>query len=203
MNPILKDFRMFDASNMFLDVVDVTPPEIENATATASGPGVLGELEIPILGAVGNLAVTINFHSINRQQAGLMTGAKQLEFRGVEQIYDAAIGEFKEVASRYVMKTLPKKLSPGTLNKNNPNGSSFEGNLSYYKIEHDGEVITEIDKFANICIIDGEDLMAETKAMLGIQEVEMKETKETKSEKKKIFKVPPQIGSLLLNHSVR
>ncbi len=167
MNKVVKAYRLYKNGD-FVDDVDSTLPDIENLTADNGGAGVLGNFEMPLLGIVENMTTTINLHNVSRKEAGLMTGAHNLEIRGSEQYYDQASGEYKEDAVRYVMRTAPKKLSGGSMKRGEANGSSFEGNLLYYKKEVNGEVIEEVDKFAMKCIIDGVDLLAQTRANVGM-----------------------------------
>ncbi len=165
---ILKDFRMYDAQNAFLDTVDISLPEIAFMTASQNGAGIMGEMEIPILGLVQSMGVTVNFHSTNSRNLGLISNSKQLEFRGSEQYTDPATGEIFERAVKISVITMPKKFAPGTMAKASEMGSNYEGEISYLKILHDGAEILEVDKLNYICVVNGTNLMAKTREHLGL-----------------------------------
>lgn len=165
---VLKDFRMYDTSSVFLDTVDVTLPEIAYMTTTSSGAGIMGEIETPIIGLIQSMGITINSHNISVQQIGLIDGSTQLEFRGSEQYTDVATGEIKERSVKITTRVVPKKYSPGSLAKASEMGSSFEGEVIYLKILHDGKEAVEIDKLNYICTINGVDVMKTTRANLGM-----------------------------------
>lgn len=168
MSEVLKDYRMYDEQKAFVDTVDVTLPEAAYMTATIGGAGIAGEVEIPILGLLQSMGISVNFHNISGQQIGLLSGSKQLEFRGSEQYRDVSSGELRERSIKITTKVLPKKHAPGSLTKASEMGSSFEGEVTYLKILHDGKEVLEIDKFNYICKINGVDLNAVTRENIGM-----------------------------------
>lgn len=42
---------------------------------------------------------------------------------------------------------------------------SIAANMTYYKIEYDGDTFLEIDKLNDVCIINGNDVLAEVRDM--------------------------------------
>lgn len=165
----LKDFLMYEGSNKFLGTVDVTLPEIAFMSESTSGAGIAGEVEIPVMGLVQAMGITINFKNIEDDQFSLVDGkAKNLEFRGSVQKYNTSSGELEEEAIKVITKCLPKKLGLGTLAKASAMGSNAEFECTYIKIFIDGKEVTEIDKFNYICKINGNDLLGETRKNLGM-----------------------------------
>ncbi len=164
---LLTAFRMWDEDGAFLDTVDVELPEISFMTSTSSGAGILGEIDMPAKGQVPSISVSIKFQNYSAQQLGLMAGTKYLAFHGSEQYTDMATGEIKDRAVKVSMKAIPKTYGLGTLAKASEMGSSYEGEVIYLKVEHDGQVILELDKLNWICVINGVDILADVRANLG------------------------------------
>lgn len=166
---ILKDYRLYDMeTNTFLDTVDLTLAEIAYMTVSVGGAGILGEIDTPVIGQVQSMTTSINFHTMDISQLGLMNGSKKLEARGVEQYIDVSTGEIKERGHRIVQTVSPKKYAPGTYAKASEMGSNFEGEVAYLKIEYDGKTVAEIDKYNYICTIDGVDVLEKTREHLGL-----------------------------------
>jgi hypothetical protein len=51
-----------------------------------------------------------------------------------------------------------KGVKYGSLKKGGFGNPSVTKEVTYYKIEYDGETLTEIDKWNGVCIINGEDI---------------------------------------------
>ncbi len=169
MKTVLNDYRAYlFGENDFFDTVDITLPELAFMTATLGGAGILGEVEMSITAQLQAMTVGINFHNFGQKELSLMNGIKHLEFRGSEQYIDVASGEIKDRAVKVVIKSIPKKFGLGTLAKASEIESNYEGECTYLKIEHDGKIVSEVDKFNYICTIDGVDLLANIRANIGL-----------------------------------
>ncbi len=164
---IVKALRLY-VDGDYLDIADATVPDDEYLTADGGGAGVSGNVTIPLLGITEDMTTTVNLHNVTDAEAELMTGTKDLELRGSEQTFNPVTGELEEIAVRHVMRTLPKKLTGGSYKRGEANGASFEGSVIYYKKEVDGKVIKEIDKFAHKHVVNGVDLLAKTRANVGM-----------------------------------
>ena len=80
----------------------------------------------------------------------------------------AAAGTYHAVPLKVVVKTVPKKIDLGKLDVGASQDSSTEFECNYLKVWVDGEEKIEIDKFNFICVIDGEDYLAEVRQNLGL-----------------------------------
>ncbi|MNO09678.1 Phage tail tube protein FII [compost metagenome] len=65
------------------------------------------------------------------------------------------------------MRSIPKNTTLGNLNTGNPMESSNEVEVLYIKVIYDGATALEIDRFNDICVIDGVDYRAKVRANLG------------------------------------
>lgn len=153
----------------YLGTVDVELPSLEAMTESVTGAGIAGEFDGPVLGHYGSMTVTLNWRTLTRPQFKL---AKQkshtIDFRGAQQIYDAANGTYETQGTRVSIRGIPKTTGVGTLAPATTTGSSNELEVSYIKIEIDGERILEIDKFNFIAYVDGEDVLENVRQQLGM-----------------------------------
>lgn len=148
-----------DGSNELIGIGTVTLPDIENKTETIIGLGT-DEYEHVLSTAFNALTLKIKF----------IGPIKTINFSNgkvVSLIIKAAIGglddESHEEAHQVItvsMKGRVKKRSGYDLGKATKAEPEIEFSATYYKLEIDGEVITEIDKLNRIVVIDGNDLRA-------------------------------------------
>lgn len=165
----LINFRVYKDGVDLLGVADVALPDLEAMTDTVKGAGIAGEVESPVLGHYGNLTLTLNFRTVTGNTMALaQPRAHQLELRGAIQTYDAGAGTYITESLKIVVKATPKKTGLGKLDvgKGQENGSEFE--CSYIKVWLEGEEKLEIDKYNFICVIDGDDVLADTRTALGL-----------------------------------
>jgi len=153
----------------YLGTVDVELPSLESMTETVSGAGIAGEFDSPVLGHYGSMAVTLNWRTLTNPQFKL---AKQkshaLDFRGAQQIFDAATGTYESQGVKVSVRGVPKNTGVGTFAVGATTDSSNELEVSYLKIEIDGKRLVEIDKFNFIAFIDGEDVLETVRQQLGL-----------------------------------
>lgn len=165
----LLNYSAYLEGTEFLGIVDVELPSLEAMTETISGAGIAGEFDSPVLGHYGSMTVTLNWRTIANSQLRL---AKQkshaIDFRGVQQIYDAARGEYIKQPVKVSVRGMPKNTSLGNFAVGSTTGGSNELEVSYLKIEIDGKRIVEIDKFNFIAFVDGEDVLEDVRRHLGM-----------------------------------
>jgi hypothetical protein len=165
----LTNFRVYLDGKDLLGTADVQLPELAAMTDTVKGAGIAGEVEVPILGHYGSMALTINWRTFNGDTATLAKPmAHHLELRGAVQVYDAGTGKYSIVGQKVVVKAVPKKTALGKLDVGAGQDSSSEFEVNYIKVFLGGEEKLELDKYNYICKIDGEDFLAETRKALGL-----------------------------------
>lgn len=155
-----------DGGRVFLqDTKSVKRPDIEFQSDTIKGPGMLGEIEMPTLAQVNSLSHEINLRRETVETAGLMEPKiHEMEIDWTTDAMDAENKKLVAVANKEIIRYLPKKFSAGSLE----GGTSEDGTLSvedlYYKRIQDGDVLYEIDKLNNVCIINGVDYAADIRS---------------------------------------
>lgn len=171
-NPIpekLINFRTFWEGEDMIGVADVELPALESMSETVSGAGIAGEVDSPTLGHFGSMTTTINLRTIPKFAGKIMAQrAHQFDFRGSQQIYNSANGEYETIPVRCVMKATPKNSELGSFNVGQQTETSKEYEVSYLKMWVDGEIQVEIDKYNFIANIGGTDVLAQVRRDLGI-----------------------------------
>lgn len=165
----LINFSAYLDGTDYLGVVDVELPNLEALTETIRGAGIAGEVDSPVLGHYGSMTVSLNWRTITNPQFKL---AKQkshaLDFRGAQQVYDAATGTYESQGVRVSVRGTPKNTNVGTFAVGSPTEGANELEISYIKIEIGGERVLEIDKFNFIAFVDGEDVLESVRQQLGM-----------------------------------
>lgn len=141
-------------------------PEINMKSSTIDGAGIGGEIDSPTIGQFESMEQEINFNTLYSSAMQMLSplSSVNLTIRGAQQVYDKNGGySFKGV--RVVEKGRVKKFKPGKLEKGEAMDASVTIELTYIKIEVDGEVLVEIDKLNPKYYVMGVDMLAEITAL--------------------------------------
>ncbi|MHC1747435.1 MAG: phage major tail tube protein [Cellulosilyticaceae bacterium] len=162
-------YRAYKDGKDLLGIADVELPEIEMMSDTIKGAGISGEVDLPTLGHIGAMSMTINWRTVNPNLVALSVPiAHALDFRASQQVFDNVAGRLKTVAVKHIVRAIPKKITPGKMETGATTDSGNEFSVIYYKIVVDGKVAVEIDPFNYIYIIDGIDYLSEVRKDLGL-----------------------------------
>ena len=162
-------YRAYKDGKDMIGIADVELPEIESMTESIKGAGIAGEVELPTLGHIGAMSMTINWRTITGDLLALSAPVTHaLDFRASQQMYDSASGKLKTVSVKHVVRAVPKKITPGKMETGASTESGNEFSVLYYKMLFDGKVAVEIDPLNYIYIIDGVDYLADVRKDLGL-----------------------------------
>ena len=165
----LVNYEVFLEGKRSLGMADITLPKIEYKTATLSGAGIGGEIEMPTPGQVGSMEIEINWRTINEENAKLLAiRAHDLEFRGANENYDAGTGEIVIQAVKVNVRCLPKTGEIGSLKPAPNTDTKNTMEVLYLKVEVDDKKTIEIDKLNYIHYVDGTDYLAGVRNALGL-----------------------------------
>lgn len=171
-NPIperLINYRVYVEGNNQAGVATVDLPDIEMMTDTVSGAGIAGEVDSPILGHLSSMSATVTWRTINEYALSLAAPkSHSIDFRGSQQINDAATGELKSKPVRVSVKALPKRTGLGSLEVGSTTDTESEFEITFMKIWIDGKEVAEIDKYNFKYVIDGVDYLASVREDLGL-----------------------------------
>jgi P2 family phage contractile tail tube protein len=165
----LINFRVYLDGVDMVGIADAQLPSLEAMTETVKGAGIAGEVDSPVLGHFGSMALTLNWRTITGNAIELAKQkAHNLELRGAQQEYDAGNGTYKTVPVKVTCRAVPKKFDLGKLDVGASTESQSEFEVSYIKLFVDGEEKVELDKFNYIYKVNGEDILAEVRQALGL-----------------------------------
>ncbi len=165
----LINFEVFVAGGRKLGMADITLPSIEYKTATLSGAGIGGEIEMPTPGQTGSMELEINWRTLNEDATKLLAmKAHDLELRGSSEQYDAGTGEISSEPVKINVRTLPKKGDMGSFKPADHTDTKNTLELVYIKITIANKKVLEIDKLNYIHFVDGVDFLASVRSDLGL-----------------------------------
>jgi P2 family phage contractile tail tube protein len=166
---MLINYTMFLDGTRQVGTVDVTLPNVQAMTQSIQGAGIAGTVDVPVLGHVQNMTMTVNFR-IATPEISLLTPQKyhHIEFWPALQDLDSGTGELEVVEQKVIVKAMPIGDNLGTLNPGEVQGRSLEFNVSYLKEIVGGREIREIDVFNGKFVANGNDLLGVVRQAIGI-----------------------------------
>lgn len=165
----LINFRAYDDGEDLLGMSDIELPSIKYLTESIKGAGIAGEIDSPTMGHFASMEATVNWRTIMKANASISgTEVKHFDFRGAQQVYDAANKKYRAVPVKCIIEGVCKEIKLGKLDVGASTGSSNTIEVHYIKLTVDKEVIFEIDKYNYIANIGGTDYLQEVRTALGL-----------------------------------
>lgn len=166
----LIDYRVYRDGVDLVGMADVDLPDIDPLSDKIKGAGIAGEIDSPTLGHYGSMVLKIKWRTLVKPILFLsQQKTHALDIRGASQVTDAGTGTIKVVPIKIAVRCTSKKTGLGKFDVSSKTDSSNEFEVSYIKIDIDGETVVEIDKFNYKSVIDGEDALADVKKALGME----------------------------------
>lgn len=163
------NYKVYKDAKDLLGTADVQFPDIESLAETIKGAGIAGEVELPTIGHIAAMNLTINWRTITGDTIALAAPvAHSLDFRVAQQSYDTGKGAITTNSVKHVVKAIPKKLTVGKVEAGGTADAGNEFSVTYYKMLIDGQVKVEVDPFNYIFIIDGVDYLKDVRKSLGM-----------------------------------
>jgi uncharacterized protein len=165
----LNDFRVYYNGNNSAGIADIQLPSFEHITETIKGAGIAGEYESPTLGHFQSMKLTINWRVLNEDVISLIAPVGgSFDCRGVNQVLDAATGQYSMVPCRVLVRGVANKNELGKMEKGSPYDASSEIEIAYIKIDINGKTLVELDKFNYKFVVNGKDYLADIRKALGM-----------------------------------
>lgn len=140
---------------------EVTLPDFEGLTETISGPGILGEIDEPLLGHFGASEIEVPFRTLNEEMFDLLAQgqAVNLTLRMSTQAIVESTMATDFMPSRVVIKGKSKGFTGGSAKQGQGTGSSVKVEIIYILIEVNNKKKFELDKLNFVYKVNGEDLL--------------------------------------------
>lgn len=168
MDQIVVNYALYENAKEHLGTVEVDLPDLSWISTELSGAGIAGKVETIIKGHIESLSLGIKFRTMTEEAINLASPVRHtIDLRAARQDENPVSGEFEVVPIKHVMVVLPKSLSGGKVAPASPSDASGQYAVRYWAQYIDGKKVLEIDPMNYICVINGVDYLATTRAALG------------------------------------
>lgn len=165
----LINFNVYGDLNTVYGVADVELPTITAMTETLSGAGIGGELETTIPGMIEAMEASVNWRTITKDAVKLSApGLHTLEFRGSQQIMDAASGLCVTEAVRVSMTVMCKEFGLGSFEPNATTDTEQTFSVNRLALSIGGKQVILVDQLNSIFMVNGVDYLASYRKDVGL-----------------------------------
>ncbi|MCD8204720.1 MAG: phage major tail tube protein [Coprobacillus sp.] len=167
MNTKINAYNVYQDGTKLIGISDeVTLPDFDALTETLSGPGILGEIDDPLLGHFGAADMDIPFRTMDDQAFKLLAAgnAVDLTFRISTQAIEETDLSTDFMPSRIVIRGKSKGFSGGSLKQGQGTGSSVKVEILYFLYEINGNKRFELDKLNFVYKVNGVDLLEKVRS---------------------------------------
>jgi len=153
-----------------LGIVTVQLPSFEVPTNEYSGSGVGGTLNIPTIGVLNAMTVTLSFPKISKDNIRYFKLGKTTSFdlRADTTGTDPDTRGVVHIAERWSIQGPVTKCDPGKIEQKATGDASVEIQVFYAIHWIDGEQVLEWDALNTKFVVNGEDLLEETRRNIGL-----------------------------------
>ena len=163
----IRNFQVYMGSKL-LGIVDATLPNLTPLKETTKGAGIAGEYETPVPGQFGALKLQLTWRQADVSAVRLANPDGQtVELRSSAQVADSGTYRLKKVPIKIVIKGVSSDMQLGKFDPGTAMGTTTELECLYYKMEYNGMVLYEVDKLNFKAVINGVDVLAEDRAIMG------------------------------------
>ena len=145
---------------------EVTLPDFEAISETISGPGILGEIDEPSIGHFGSQEIEIRLRIITNDIFTLMNPGDEvnLTLRGSIQVNTNG-GGVDYVGLRVIFRGKCKSFTGGTVKQGAAMASAIKLELTYIRIDLNGEAKVELDKLNSVYKLNGVDILEKARSL--------------------------------------
>lgn len=168
-NTKINAYNVYDGGKKLVGVSEeVSLPDFEGLTETLNGPGILGEIDEPLLGHFGASEIEVPFRTLDEEMFGLLQQgqAVSLTLRMSTQAIQESNMTTDFMPSRIVIKGKSKGFTGGSVKQGQGTGSSVKVELIYILIEVDGKKKFELDKLNFVYKVNNVDLLAKVRKQI-------------------------------------
>ncbi len=167
---IINNFHLYkgtgDSGDMYLGLTgEVTLPDLEAMKETVSGSGLLGEVDVANPGHYSEIEMEIPFVGLCDDMMQLSPNEYNVLTMRAAQQATVKVDHSKQISGmKVVIGGTVKKYKLGTVKIGGQMGSSVTLSVTYIKITVDDKTYFELDKYNEVFIFDGNDMLAKIKS---------------------------------------
>lgn len=145
------------------DDAEITPPDVEFATATLQGAG---EIEVPLAGIMNSMELGITTQGISNRMTALAQPKKhKIVCNAVQQVV-LIDGTTVNEQVKYTFTGFGKKVPSTSTKQGEQSAQEYTVSVISYKAVVGGEVITNVNKLTGDCVVNGENYGIGVRALL-------------------------------------
>lgn len=167
---MINDSRSYiDGNANYYPTTEFELPEISGLTADVTGVGLAGKIDAPVVGQIDSMESKLTMRVPTAQAMALVAGkAISVENYADVQGFNSGANKYEHTQMRTVIRGRTKSVNPGSLQRGETTDAEVTIETHYLKIEFDGKVACEIDKFGYKAMVNGVDLLADVRNNLGM-----------------------------------
>ena len=162
----VEDHRLFDNGRKCEDITSFELPTVEHPTTEVKASGLVMDIDIPNLYHFNSMEFGVSHNNGTNCNYLGDPGKHQIEGRIARQNYVTALGEVQLELIKVRVLGVHKSTEKGSIETNNPYGSTEKYSVLRYEEEVDGEIVTLIDSTAGIIRYNGVDYSNDLNALL-------------------------------------
>ena len=166
---VINNFNMYEGSDRLIGVTDeVKLPDMNAITASISGAGIAGTIDIPVVGAFENMEMEIPFRGLATDLFKVFKLGETVDItlRGGYQTLDNQSATIGKSSMRVMVRGFVKGFSPGSVKMNDQMTSTVTVSIAYYLVAVGGNTVIELDKLNSKCVIDGVDVLEDIRSYI-------------------------------------
>lgn len=165
---LVTNFAIYEDAKDYYGLSEVEFPGIALLTEEIKGAGIAGNIESVVIGHLEAMTCKFNFRTVTEAAIKLTEPRiHNIDCRVAQQVHNTRSGQTTQESVKHIMRTMPKKLTPGKAAPASTADVSGEHAVYYYAIWKNGKKVTELDPMNFICLINGTDYLAEVRKALG------------------------------------
>lgn len=162
--------EVYENSEKFIGVAKVTLPEITHPTISIAASGMMGGLDVPLIGMINSMKATLQFLDGNNPTSMvklLSSGAHQLDLRAPNQWWDMQTVNSGLWADRYLLLGRTISFNQGEIAPFTQQNATVQMEIYRYAAYRGAATVFDIDKRIQKFEVNGVDYFAPVKAALG------------------------------------
>jgi P2 family phage contractile tail tube protein len=163
----VKNFSVYGRFGVEIGVADITLPHLQFEKDALKGSMLAGSANLATQGNFQAMETTVNFHTSTKQSLALFEGGGR-RIRALSSIYmvDTSSGAIDEEPEELIMTVWAASYNHGRRETSTKGTVALLFDVTYLAVVFAGQKYWELDFFNNVCIINGVDLNAQTRANL-------------------------------------
>lgn len=159
---VLNNFNVYNGNNneKLIGVGDeVTLPDLTSVTSSLTGAGMLGSIDVPVLGHFDSLELDLPFKNFTEGNSSVMVVGEMVYIilRGSLQVTNSSTGNIEFQPARVSVKGYLKKIAAGRYKVADTMESSLGIEVNYLHITANNKTLVKLDKLNCVYELNGSD----------------------------------------------